>query len=59
VSVFKPVRTKTASSEVAEQIKNMIIQGQLHPGDRLPSEREFAEILKCKQDNDSRSFAFT
>ena len=49
VSVFKPVRTKTASSEVAEQIKNMIIQGQLHPGDRLPSEREFAEILSVSR----------
>ena len=43
--MFKPVRTKTASSEVVTQIKEMIIQGQLQPGDRLPSEREFAEIL--------------
>ena len=43
--MFKPVRTKTASSEVASQIKEMILQGQLQPGDRLPSEREFAEIL--------------
>lgn len=43
--MFKPVRTKTASSEVSAQIKEMIKQGQLQPGDRLPPERELAEIL--------------
>lgn len=43
--MFKPVRTKTASSEVAAQIKEMILQGQLQPGDRLPPERELAEVL--------------
>lgn len=43
--MFKPVRTKTASSEVSTQIKEMIRQGQLQPGDRLPPERELAEIL--------------
>lgn len=43
--MFKPVRTKTASSEVSAQIKEMIRQGQLQPGDRLPPERELAEIL--------------
>lgn len=43
--MFKPVRTRTASAEVAAQIKEMIRQRQLVPGDRLPSEREFAEMF--------------
>ena len=47
--MFRPVRTKSASSEVAGQIKEMIMTGQLHPGDRLPSERELAERLSVSR----------
>ena len=43
--MFKPIQPKTASSSVADQIKEMILQGHLQPGDRLPSERDFAETF--------------
>lgn len=47
--MFKPIQTKTASSEISDQIKEMILQGQLQPGDRLPSERELAEKFKVSR----------
>jgi GntR family transcriptional repressor for pyruvate dehydrogenase complex len=41
--MFRKVRIGRASDEVAEQIEQAILSGQLSPGDRLPSERELAE----------------
>lgn len=41
--VFKPIRTKKIYQEIIDQIKEMINQGTLRPGDRLMSERELAE----------------
>jgi GntR family transcriptional repressor for pyruvate dehydrogenase complex len=42
---FQPIRPKKISEEIVEQIKAMISQGQLKPGDRLPSERELSTML--------------
>lgn len=42
---FQPIRPKKISEEIVEQIKAMISQGQLKPGDRLPSERELSAML--------------
>ena len=36
----KPLKKKRLYQEVADQLKQAIYQGQLKPGDRLPSERE-------------------
>lgn len=44
-NVFKPIRPKKISEEIVEQIKELITQGELTPGKRIPSERELASFL--------------
>lgn len=44
-TVFKPIRPKKISEEIVEQIKELITQGELSPGKRIPSERELASFL--------------
>lgn len=41
-----PVETKRASEEIFEQIRGMIVQGEIAPGERLPSERKMMDMLK-------------
>lgn len=41
--MFIPVSRSRASGEIVSQIEHAIFSGQLHPGDRLESERELAE----------------
>lgn len=43
--MFSPVKTSKIPDEVYEQIVSMINDGQLRPGQRLPSERELASDL--------------
>ncbi|MEJ2201826.1 MAG: GntR family transcriptional regulator, partial [Desulfuromonadaceae bacterium] len=43
--VFEPIRPKKISEEIVEQIKTLIAKGELKPGDRIPSERNLAEML--------------
>ncbi len=42
---FKPIKTRKIYEEIVDQLKMMIIQGNLKPGDKLPSERELSEQL--------------
>jgi len=42
---FQPIRPKKISEEIVAQIRAMISQGELKPGDRIPSERELAALL--------------
>lgn len=44
---FKPLPIKkvTIADEVANQVKQMIVNGHLKPGNRLPSEHELAEMF--------------
>jgi GntR family transcriptional repressor for pyruvate dehydrogenase complex len=42
---FKPVRTKRAFEEICEQIRGEIQSGALSAGDKLPDERELAELF--------------
>ena len=42
---FRPLENKCRSEQVAERIIKMIENGELHPGDKLPSEPEFARQL--------------
>lgn len=44
-NVFKPIRPKKISEEIVSQIKNLISEGELQPGQRVPSERELASLL--------------
>lgn len=42
---FKPIKTRRIYEEIVDQIKELISKGNLHPGDKLLSERELAEHL--------------
>ena len=42
---FHPVETKRASEAIFEQVKGLIIRGELKPDDRLPSERNMMELF--------------
>lgn len=46
IDSFKPARTKRASEVIYEQIYQKIIDGEIKEGDRLPSERELAEVFR-------------
>lgn len=43
---LKPVVALRASEAIYEQIRNMILNGELKPGDRLPSERQMMDMLQ-------------
>lgn len=43
--LFKPIKPKKISEAIVEQIKALISQGQLKPGERVPSERDLASML--------------
>ncbi len=43
--LFKPIRPKKLSEEIFDQVKNLITDGQLKPGEKIPSEREMATLL--------------
>jgi DNA-binding FadR family transcriptional regulator len=44
-SIFAPVRQRRAFEEIVLQVEEAILEGRLSPGDRLPPERELAEIF--------------
>jgi len=46
---FKPVRAPRTFEEVAAQVVRQVEMGQLKPGDKLPSEREFARQLEVSR----------
>ena len=41
---FKPIKRVSVSEQIAQQIKEKIINGEFKPGDKLPSENEFCKI---------------
>lgn len=47
--MFKPVKNTSISKKVIEQIKDMLSDGTLKKGDRLPSERSMAETLEISR----------
>jgi GntR family transcriptional regulator, transcriptional repressor for pyruvate dehydrogenase complex len=47
--VLKSAKTKKASEHIIGQIRNAIFEGQLHPGDRLPPEKELMESFKVSK----------
>ncbi len=42
---FKPIKPKKVSSQIAEQIRASILAGEFAPGEKLPPERELAEMF--------------
>jgi len=43
--IFKPIKPKKVSMQIAEQIRTSILAGEFSPGDKLPPERELAELF--------------
>ena len=48
-SIFSGVNNERLYEKIVCQIKDLIQDGKLKPGDRLPSERELAERLGCSR----------
>jgi GntR family transcriptional repressor for pyruvate dehydrogenase complex len=46
---LKPIKTKKIYEEIVEQIKQLMADGNLKPGDKLLSERELAERLQVSR----------
>lgn len=46
---LRPIKTKRIYEEIVEQIRKLVTEGQLRPGDRLPSERHLAERLQVSR----------
>ncbi len=47
--MFIPIKNAKVYEQVIEQIKTMIISGNLQKGDKLPSERELVDQLKVSR----------
>ncbi|MGB9868152.1 MAG: FadR/GntR family transcriptional regulator [Bacillota bacterium] len=47
--MFKPVRTRKVYEEIVQQVKDLIANGVLRPGDKLISERELADKLRVSR----------
>ena len=46
---LKPIKTKRIYEEIIEQIRILVTEGHLQPGDRLPSERDLAGRLNVSR----------
>ena len=44
-SIFSQIKPTKVSEEIVQQIKSLIKEGKLEPGEKLPSERSLAEML--------------
>lgn len=42
---FEPAKTRRAFDDIIDQVRGRLQSGELRPGEKLPSEREFAEQL--------------
>jgi GntR family transcriptional repressor for pyruvate dehydrogenase complex len=47
--VFEPVKNEKLYKAVVNQVKSLIADGRLLPGDRLPPERELAQLLSVSR----------
>jgi GntR family transcriptional repressor for pyruvate dehydrogenase complex len=48
-SLFQPIRPRRLYEAIVGQIRDLIADRHLQPGDRLPSERELAEVLNVSR----------
>lgn len=42
---FKPIKPKKVSTQIADQVRSSILAGEFNPGEKLPPERELAEMF--------------
>lgn len=47
--MFEQIKPKRVSDEIYEQLKKLILEGQLKPGDKLPPERELATQMQVSR----------
>lgn len=47
--VFKPIQPKKMSAQIADQIRSSILTAVFSPGQKLPPERELAELFKVSR----------
>lgn len=55
--MFNPVKTRKVYEEIVGQIKQLIIDGKLQPGDKLLSERELSEKLNVSRASVREAFS--
>jgi GntR family transcriptional repressor for pyruvate dehydrogenase complex len=55
--MFKPIKQKRVYEEIVEQIKRLVAEGALKPGDRLISERELADRLQVSRASIREAFS--
>lgn len=55
--MFRPVKTRKVYEEIVEQIKKLIVDGKLQPGDKLLSERELSEKLSVSRASVREAFS--
>ncbi|NPV70743.1 MAG: FadR family transcriptional regulator [Firmicutes bacterium] len=55
--MFKPVKTRKVYEEIVGQIRELIANGTLRPGDRLISERELADKLRVSRASVREAFS--
>ncbi|OUM90399.1 MAG: hypothetical protein BAA01_16300 [Bacillus thermozeamaize] len=48
-SIFTGIENQKIYQKIVQQIRQLIESGQLKPGDKLPSERELAQLLGCSR----------
>lgn len=46
---LKPIKTRKIYEEIVEQIRELVMRGELKPGDKLPSERDLVERLQVSR----------
>jgi len=46
---LRPIKTKKIYEEIVDQIRQLIIDGHLKPGDKLPAERDLVESFKVSR----------
>jgi GntR family transcriptional repressor for pyruvate dehydrogenase complex len=46
---FQPIKPKKVSTQIADQIRSSILSGEFSPGDKLPPERELAEMFSVSR----------
>ncbi len=54
---FNPIKDKKVYEQIIEQIKDMIYQGKLKKGDKLPSERNLTEEMKVSRASIREAFS--
>jgi GntR family transcriptional repressor for pyruvate dehydrogenase complex len=45
ISALRPIPSRRITQQVQEQLKELILSGTFHPGERLPSERDLTEAF--------------